>query len=136
MARISRARDVDARTGKAGLPEMKRLTWMVAPALAAAAFLSAPETTAQAQSPPQSPAQTQQCDQRARVIGHLARKYQEAPVAIGVTTSGGMVEVLTSGDGGTWTIILSSPNGISCLVAAGEGWRALPIDKTAYDPQV
>ena len=79
----------------------------------------------------------QQCDQRAKVIGHLAQKYKEAPVAIGVTTSGGMVEVLTSGDGGgTWTIILSNPNGTSCLVAAGEGWRALPLDKSASDPHV
>ncbi len=102
---------------------MKRTTWMIAPALAAAAILSAPETTARAQS--RTPIQTQQCDQRARVIGHLARKYKETPVAIGVTTSGGMVEVLTTGDGGTWTIILSNPNGTSCLVAAGEGWRAL-----------
>lgn len=111
---------------------MKSLTWIVAPALAAAAVLSAPETTARAQ----TLAQAQQCDQRAKVIGHLAQKYQEAPVAIGVTTSGGIVEVLTSGDGSTWTIILSNPNGTSCLVAAGEGWRALPFDKTAYDPQV
>ena len=135
MARTGRARDVDARTGKAGMPAMKRLTWMVAPALAAAAILSAPETTAQAQSPAQGPAQSRLCDQRARVIGHLAQKYQEAPVAIGVTASGGMVEVLTSSDGGTWTIILSNPNGTSCLVAAGEGWRALRFDKSAYDPQ-
>ncbi len=110
---------------------MKRLTWIVAPALAAAAVLSAPETTARAQ----TPAQAQQCDQRAKVIGHLAQKYQEAPVAIGVTTSGGIVEVLTSGDGSTWTIILSNPNGTSCLVAAGEGWRALRFDRSVYDPQ-
>ncbi len=115
---------------------MKNLTWMVVPVLAAAAILSAPETTAQAQSPAQSPAQAQQCDQRARMIGHLARKYQEAPVAIGVTASGGMVEVLTTGDGGTWTIILSNPNGTSCLVAAGEGWRALRFDRSQHDPQV
>ena len=111
---------------------MKRLMWIGAPAFAAAAILGVPETTAQTQ----APAQAQQCDQRARVIGHLAQKYKEAPVAIGVTSTGGMVEVLTTGDGGTWTIILSNPNGTSCLVAAGEGWRALPFDKTAYDPQV
>ncbi len=132
MARTGRARDADARTGKAGLPVMKRLMWIVAPALAAAAILNAPETTARAQ----TLAPAQQCDQRARVIGHLAKIYKEAPVAIGVTTTGGMVEVLTTGDGGTWTIILSNPNGISCLVAAGEGWRALQFDRSAYDPQV
>lgn len=113
---------------------MKRLMWMVAPAVAAAAILSVPETTARAQTQPPAQTQAQQCDQRARVIGHLAQKYQETPVAIGVTTSGGMVEVLTTGDGGTWTIILSNPNGTSCLVAAGEGWRALPFDRSANDP--
>ena len=111
---------------------MKKLMWIGAPAFAAAAIFSAPETTAQTQ----APAQAQQCDQRARVIGHLAQKYKEAPVAIGVTSTGGMVEVLTTGDGGTWTIILSNPNGTSCLVAAGEGWRALQFDRSAYDPQV
>ena len=111
---------------------MKKFMWIGAPAFAAAAILGTPETTAQTQ----APAQAQQCDQRARVIGHLAQKYKEAPVAIGVTSTGGMVEVLSTGDGGTWTIILSNPNGTSCLVAAGEGWRALQFDRSAYDPQV
>jgi hypothetical protein len=40
---------------------MKKLTWIVAPSLAAAAILSAPELTAQAQ----TLGQAQQCDQRA-----------------------------------------------------------------------
>jgi len=129
-------RDFDSRTGKAGISAMKKVNWIVAHALGAAATLGMPETTALAQTLSQVQPQTQQCDQRARVIGHLAQKYKEAPVAIGVTSNGGMVEVLTTGDGGTWTIILSNPNGTSCLVAAGEGWRALQFDRTKYDPQV
>ena len=128
--------DFDSRTGKAGIFAMKKMNWIVAPALAAAAILGVPDITAQAQTLSQVQPQTQQCDQRARVIGHLAQKYKEAPVAVGVTSNGGMVEVLTTGDGGTWTIILSNPNGTSCLVAAGEGWRALQFDRTVYDPQV
>ena len=136
MARTIRARDFDSRTEKAGISAMKKLMWIVAPAFAAAAILSVSKSTAQAQTLSQTQPQAQQCDQRARVIGHLAQKYKEAPVAIGVTSTGGMVEVLTTGDGGTWTIILSNPNGTSCLVAAGEGWRALHIDRTVYDPQV
>ncbi len=109
---------------------MKRSTWIAAPALAVVALLSAPDTMAQVQ------IQAQQCDLRAKVIGHLAQKYKEAPVAIGVTSSGGLIKVLTTGDGGTWTIILSNPNGTSCLVAAGEGWRALQFDAAVHDPQV
>jgi len=79
-------------------------------------------------------AQGRTCDQRQRVIGHLAAKYQEAPVAIGVTNSGGLVEVLSTGDGQTWTIIVSNPDGTACLLAAGEGWRAIRFDQTKTDP--
>ena len=81
-------------------------------------------------------AQSQQCEQRQKVLGHLAQKYHEMPVAVGVTSSGGLVEVLSTGDGDTWTIIVSQPNGMSCLVAAGEGWRTLEVDENTVDPQV
>lgn len=79
-------------------------------------------------------AQNPTCDQRKRVIGHLADKYREAPVAIGVTNSGGLVEVLSSDDGQTWTIIVSTPNGVTCLLATGEGWRAIQSEATLLDP--
>jgi hypothetical protein len=75
------------------------------------------------------------CNQRDNVLGHLARKYQEVPVAIGVTDRGGLVEVLSTGDGKTWTIIISTPDGQSCLVAAGEGWRAVPKAAGSADPK-
>ncbi len=75
------------------------------------------------------------CSPREGIVGRLAEKYGEAPVAMGVTNKGGLVEVLTTGDGGTWTIIVSMPNGTSCMVAAGEGWRFLQPDHTKFDPQ-
>lgn len=82
-------------------------------------------------------AQSQQaCSPRTDVLGHLAKKYGEAPVAIGVTNKGGLIEVLTTGDGGTWTIILSNPNGISCFVAAGEGWRTKEYDNSKQEPVI
>jgi hypothetical protein len=80
--------------------------------------------------------QTQICDQRKTVLGHLAEKYKEAPIAMGVTSTGSLIEVLTNGDGNTWTIIVSKPDGMSCLVAAGEGWRKIHSDRTGLDPQV
>ena len=80
-------------------------------------------------------AQQAPCNQRDDVLGHLAQKYQELPVAVGVTNRGGLVEVLSTGDGKTWTIIISSPNGEACLVAAGEGWRALPQADAPDGPQ-
>ncbi len=104
---------------------MKKPNWMtVITVVAAFAFVST-----------SAAAQTQQCDQRQKVIGHLAKKYQETPIAAGVTGAGGLVEVLSTGDGDTWTIIVSNPNGVSCLVAAGEGWRAIRFVDSAMDPQ-
>ncbi len=74
------------------------------------------------------------CSPRTEVVGHLAKKYGEAPVAIGVTNKGGLVEVLTTGDGNTWTIIVSMPNGTACMVAAGEGWRTKAYDDSKLAP--
>jgi len=64
-----------------------------------------------------------QCNERDNVLDLLAKKYQETPIAAGVTNTGGLVEVLTDIKSGTWTIIVTTPQGMSCLVAAGEGWR-------------
>ena len=109
---------------------MSKPTWILATTIAAVVLLGPLGALAQTQT------QAQHCDQRAKVLGHLAQKYHEAPIAVGVTSSGGIVEVLTTGDGHTWTIILSNPNGTSCLIAAGEGWRTLQFDNRAIDPQV
>ena len=42
-----------------------------------------------------------QCSTRESVIALLAGKYKETPVAVGVTSTGGLVEVLASKDGAT-----------------------------------
>jgi len=109
---------------------MNIASWVLAASFAAVELMGSLGAHAQAQ------VQAQLCDQRANIIGGLAEKYREAPVAIGVTSTGGMVEVLTTGDGATWTIIVSNPNGTSCLIAAGEGWRALRFDSAVVDPGV
>jgi hypothetical protein len=75
-----------------------------------------------------------QCDQRNSVLGHLAENYKEAPVAFGVTSDGRLIEVLSTNGGGTWTIIVSMPNGTTCLIAAGEAWRTRPNDDAALEP--
>ena len=74
-----------------------------------------------------------QCDQRDSVLELLAQKYKEAPVAIGVTHKGGLVEVLSTSNGTTWSIIVTTPTGMSCLVAAGEGWRVK--EQVALEPE-
>ncbi len=74
-----------------------------------------------------------QCNSRGKVLELLSETYSEAPLAVGVTNNGGLVEVLSTGDGNTWSIIITSPQGMSCLVAAGEGWRL--IERIAMDSE-
>jgi len=68
------------------------------------------------------------CALRSDVVRELANRYKEIPVAVAVANNGKLLEVLTSGTGGTWTIILTAPNGVSCMVAAGKDWQeTLPL---------
>ncbi len=64
------------------------------------------------------------CRARDGLLTQLEQKYGEVTVAIGVA-DGQLIELLTAKDGITWTIILTSPKGLSCLIASGEGWRPL-----------
>jgi hypothetical protein len=74
------------------------------------------------------------CSKRDDVLSQLGSKYKEAPSAVGLANNGGLIEVLTSDDGSTWTIIVSMPNGTSCLLAAGENWQ--PVERVAQGPQI
>ena len=81
------------------------------------------------------PASAQEvCGPRAELIKRLADKYQEAPIAVGIVPGGGVVEVLSSTDGTSWTILASFPSGVTCLVLAGENLQMLPqLAKVGHD---
>ena len=71
------------------------------------------------------PAHAQQsCDVRKTLLAKLDTGYDEQPVAIGVASTGNVVELLVSANG-TWTILVTRPNGIACIAAVGEDWQAL-----------
>ena len=70
------------------------------------------------------------CETRTSLIAKLHRGFGEQPVAIGLASTGNLLEVLISADG-TWTILITSPNGLACIAATGEHWQALPKLKPA-----
>ena len=73
------------------------------------------------------PASAQQvCGERTKLMTHLGENYAEAPVAMGLTSAGAVVEVLTSSSG-TWTFLVTYPTGQTCMVASGESWEMLTI---------
>ena len=72
------------------------------------------------------------CSERTDFLQHLFKNYKEAPVAMGVTSSGRVLEVIAS-DNGSWTIIVTMPNGMTCGVVSGESWESLAPDATSGD---
>lgn len=65
------------------------------------------------------------CGERADVLAQLKTRFEEAPIGVGATRGGAIVE-LTASEIGTWTLLLSMPNGVSCIMASGEGWQNRP----------
>ncbi len=71
------------------------------------------------------------CAKRSEVVARLREGYGETRRAYGLERADAMYEVFASDGAGTWTIIVSSPDGVSCLVASGRNWshasEALPV---------
>jgi hypothetical protein len=78
-------------------------------------------------------AQQPMCTERNQVLNQLSNQYSEAPVAMGIANNGGVLEILSSRAGKSWTIILTMPSGVTRMIAAGENWEALPT-MTNLDP--
>lgn len=78
-------------------------------------------------------AQQMRCGNRDSMVEHLARKYGETPRSIGFQQGRGLVEQFANAETGTWTILVTTPQGMSCLMAAGSNWRAIEA-AVAGDP--
>ncbi len=64
------------------------------------------------------------CDARTTVLTTLNGNFAEKPSAMGLAKNGTVVEVLRS-EGGSWTIIMTAPNGVSCMLASGKHWQVV-----------
>jgi hypothetical protein len=60
------------------------------------------------------------CVERAQAATNLKKKFAEVPVSMGLSKQGALIEVFASPEG-TWSIIMTFLNGMSCIMAAGEG---------------
>ncbi len=60
---------------------------------------------------------------RDQVVKLLNARYGEEPVARGLTDSGWMMEVFATDDGDTWTMVLTSPKGVSQVASSGIAWQ-------------
>jgi len=70
------------------------------------------------------------CAERAAIVAKLVG-YHEEPEAIGLNNDGTLLEVFVSPQG-TWTVLVSSPQGQSCIAAIGEAWQ---LKSTSIRPE-
>ena len=65
------------------------------------------------------------CGTHQSISEKLKKSYTEAPISMGITNGGGVIEVFSSSKG-TWSLVITQPNGMSCLIAVGQDWEDLP----------
>ena len=88
-------------------------------AAAAITVTTAPVTTATAQE--------MACGAREEMVERLQRSFGEAQTGLGLISEARILEVWSSEETGTWTILMTEAGGQSCMVAAGEAWKTVPI---------
>lgn len=62
------------------------------------------------------------CHQHEQIARQLDQRYGEQPTSLGLQSNGNLLQVWTSVRTGSWTIVTTTPQGVSCIVAAGRNW--------------
>ena len=65
------------------------------------------------------------CGDRDVLRETLKKRHDETPRHRGLSANGNVIEILTNDDG-SWSLIVITPSGRTCLSAAGEAWEELP----------
>lgn len=71
------------------------------------------------------------CATRAPLVERLAERYSESRVGVGLQNASQMLEVYASPETGTWTILITWADGLSCIVATGTNWFNMTMDEAA-----
>lgn len=80
-------------------------------------------TLAAGAGPAVSQAEPRPCAAREQVVARLAERFGETLQSIGMRGADAMIEVYASEATGTWTILLTRPDGAACLIASGDAWE-------------
>ncbi len=73
------------------------------------------------------------CGTRDSVVAKLGEKYGEVRRGGGLTGSTAIYEVWVSEKTRTWTILKTTPNGLTCVMAVGTDWQDAPATEVVRD---
>ncbi len=79
-------------------------------------------------------AQGRNCAPRDVVVERLAEKYGETRQYIGIGQQGMVMETFASAESGSWTITVTMPTGMTCLMASGQSFEATMEPLALGDP--
>lgn len=80
--------------------------------------------------PTPAPAQPQ-CAAHDAIAVELAAKYGEARQSMGLAADATVMELYASLETGTWTLTVTLPDGVTCLVAAGSNFQTVSVQEPA-----
>ena len=63
------------------------------------------------------------CMKHSDFVSGVAQTFQETLVSYGVLSDQGVLEVFASPRGATFTVALTTPEGLTCPIGAGNNWR-------------
>lgn len=66
------------------------------------------------------------CSSREDVVRKLADRFGETRTGVGLHREDAVVEMFSSPATGTWTLVVTRADGMSCLLAAGQRWEQFP----------
>ncbi|WP_170327180.1 hypothetical protein [Ruegeria arenilitoris] len=69
--------------------------------------------------------QARTCAPREDVVKRLAETYGETRRGIGIARQGAVMEVYASDQTGSWTITVTLPDGMTCLIATGQAFEQM-----------
>ena len=65
------------------------------------------------------------CAAHTSILKTLSDKYEENRKAVGIVGGKQLMEIFVSKKG-TWTVVITNPAGLSCVVAVGDSWEEAP----------
>lgn len=88
--------------------------------MAAVQVSTSNQSAAQAVQPAVSPEFL--CGSHTDVVSALQREYGEKRISRSLTNGGAVIEVFAS-EGGSFSVLLTAPNGTACMISAGDSWE-------------
>lgn len=113
------------------MPHASRLAPAAARAVVALGLaVATPAADAQTIAPSEAQAT---CAERTQVVSRLEERYGETLQSMGLHQNNTVLEVFASEETGTWTILVTRADGVTCLIAAGQMWDGTPAGPRGKD---